>query len=168
MRQYFEPLEKKAVELGAAKAKLIETGQIVFDPRSFLKCRFGCNRWGKYWTCPPNMSISRELFMEAFDRYRWGLVIQTTTPKGGQDAALAVEKEAMLSYNCFMAMALVLCVQCDQCAFPDPCLFPHLARPSMDAYGMDIGKTIEPLGFKVEFDKEGKLLPAWYGMVLLD
>ena len=78
MRQYFEPLEKKAIELGAAKAKLIETGQIVFDPRSFLKCRFGCNRWGKYWTCPPNMSISRELFMEAFDRYRWGLVIQTT------------------------------------------------------------------------------------------
>jgi hypothetical protein len=38
----------------------------------------------------------------------------------------------------------------------------------MDAYGMDIGKTIEPLGFKMEFDKEGKLLPAWYGMVLLD
>jgi hypothetical protein len=33
---------------------------------------------------------------------------------------------------------------------------------------MDIGKTIAPLGFKVEFDSQGKLLPAWYGMVLLD
>jgi len=38
----------------------------------------------------------------------------------------------------------------------------------MDAYGMDIGKTIGPLDFKVEFDKEGKLLPIWYEMVLLD
>jgi predicted metal-binding protein len=95
-------------------------------------------------------------------------VIQTMDPKGGQNVALAVEKEAMLAYNCSYALALVLCVQCDECAFPNPCNFPRLARPSMDAYGMDIGKTIEPLGFKMEFDKEGKLLPAWYGMVLLD
>ncbi len=57
MRTYFEPLETKAIELGAAKAKLLETSQVVFDPRSFLKCRFGCSRWGKFWTCPPNMSI---------------------------------------------------------------------------------------------------------------
>jgi hypothetical protein len=27
---------------------------------------------------------------------------------------------------------------------------------------------LEPLGFKVEFDKEGQLLPAWYSMVLLE
>jgi hypothetical protein len=38
----------------------------------------------------------------------------------------------------------------------------------MDAYGIDIGKTVEPLGLKVEFDKKGELLPCWYSMVLLD
>jgi len=38
----------------------------------------------------------------------------------------------------------------------------------MDAYGMDIGKTLESLGFKVEYDKEGQLFPAWYSMVLLE
>jgi predicted metal-binding protein len=168
MKRYFELLEKKGVELGAFATRLIETDQIVFDPRSFLKCRFGCKRFGKYWTCPPHLGISRELFMEAFSRFRWGLVIQTADPRVGQEVALAVEKEAMLSYGCMYAMALVLCVKCDECAFPDPCKFPHLARPSMDAYGMDIGKTIAPLGFKVEFDSQGKLLPAWYGMVLLD
>ena len=37
----------------------------------------------------------------------------------------------------------------------------------MDAYGIDIGKTVTPLGFKVEFDQEGKMVPTWYGMVLL-
>jgi hypothetical protein len=38
----------------------------------------------------------------------------------------------------------------------------------MDAYGVDIGKTLKPLGLEAAFDKEGKLLPAWYCMVLLD
>jgi len=38
----------------------------------------------------------------------------------------------------------------------------------MDACGIGIGKTVEPLGFKVEFDRDGKLLPFCYSMVLLD
>ena len=141
---------------------------VVFDPRSFLKCRFGCNRWGHYWTCPPHLDISPEQFMEAYDRYTHAVLIKSADPVAGQEASLAVEKEAMLSLGCSFAFALVLCVQCEECAYPEPCRYPHLARPSMDAYGIDIGKTVEPLGFKVEFDAEGKMLPAWYSMVLID
>jgi len=161
-------LVDKAVELGATSAKSIKADQIVFDHRSYLKCRFGCNRWGQYWTCPPNLDISPESFMEAFDRYRNAIIIQTADPKTGQAVTLAVEKEAMLISGCSFAFAMVLCVQCEECAYPDPCLFPHLARPSMDAYGIDIGKTVEPLGFEVRFDTDGEMLPAWYSMVLLD
>ena len=58
MESNYETLVNRAIELGATGAKLIQTDQVVFDPRSYLKCRFGCNRWGKYWTCPPNMDIS--------------------------------------------------------------------------------------------------------------
>ena len=168
MENRYESLKEKAVELGAVEAKLINTDQVVFDTRSYLKCRFGCNRWGKYWTCPPHLEIPPELFMEAFKKYKKAIVIKTADPGSGQEAAVALEKEAMLSFGCSFAFALVLCVQCEECAYPDPCLHPHMARPSMDAYGVDIGKTLEPLGFKSELDKEGKLLPAWYGMVLLD
>ncbi len=164
----FEALIGKALELGATEAKLIDTKQIVFDPRSFLKCRFGCNRWGKFWTCPPHLALSQDEFMKAFDQYGQALVIKTNDPKTGQKVALAVEKEAMLSHGAMFAFAMILCVLCDDCAYPEPCRFPHLARPSMDAYGIDIGNTLEPLDFKVDFDPEGKLLPAWYGMVLLD
>lgn len=168
METSYEGLIEKAVELGANDAKLIDTDKVVFDARSFLKCRFGCNRWGKFWTCPPNMHISHQMFMEGFNKYKKALVIQSEDPKTGQDVAVEIEKEAMLNYGAGFSFALALCVQCTECAYPDPCLFPHLARPSMDAYGIDIGKTLEPLKFKVEFDKEGKLLPAWYSMVLLD
>ena len=164
----FELLCEKAVELGASEAKLIDTELVVFDPRSFLKCRFGCNRWGRFWTCPPNLSLDYDDFMKAFARYRKAIIIKASDPKLGQNVGLAIEKEAMLSYGCSFAFSMFLCVQCKECAYPEPCLFPHLARPSMDAYGIDIGKTVAPLGFKVEFDKGGVLLPAWYGMVLLD
>ena len=168
MEKTFNGLVDKAIKLGASEAKLVETDKIIFDPRSHLKCRFGCNRWGKYWTCPPNLSISPESFMEAFEWYKTGIIINTSDPKVGQAVTLAIEKEAMLSLGCSFAFAMVLCVECEVCAFPDPCLHPHLARPSMDAYGIDIGKTVAPLGFKVEFDSEGKLLPAWYSVVLID
>ncbi len=164
----FEALCDRAVELGALEARLIGTGEVVFDPRSFFKCRFGCNRWGRFWTCPPHLSLGPEEFMKAFDRYEKAIIIKASDPKTGQQIGLALEKEAMLSHGCIFAFAMFLCVQCQECAYPKPCLFPHLARPAMDAYGIDIGATLRPLGFKVEFDVEGQLLPAWYGMVLLD
>lgn len=168
MEDKYQALIGKSIELGAREAKLIDTDQIVFDPRSHLKCRFGCNRWGRFWTCPPHLNLSSEMFMDAFHQYQKAIIIKATDPKVGQEVAVAIEKEAMLSHGCEFSFAMTLCVQCEECAYPEPCLFPHLARPAMDAYGMDIGKTLEPLGLGVAFDKEGKLLPVWYCMVLLD
>jgi predicted metal-binding protein len=167
MTDTYDNLVKKALELGATDARLIDTNSIVFDPRSYIKCRFGCNRWGQYWTCPPHLSISTEMFMDAFGKYTKALIIQTADPRTGQDVTLAIEKEAMLAANSPFAFAMVLCVQCETCAYPEPCRYPRLARPSMDAYGIDIGATIAPLGFTIKFDPDGHLLPAWYSMVLV-
>jgi predicted metal-binding protein len=168
METKLDGLIDKAIELGATEAREVRTDDIVFDARSYLKCRFGCNRWGKYWTCPPHLDVSPERFMDAFAQYHRAIIIKSVDPKVGQAVTVAIEKEAMLAMGCSFAFAMVLCVECEECAYPDPCLYPHLARPSMDAYGIDIGKTLEPLDFKVEFDTEGKLLPAWYSMVLID
>lgn len=160
-------LTARAIELGAQDARMIDTEHIVFDDRSYLKCRFGCNRWGRYWTCPPHLVLAPEQFMAAFKQYTRAIIIKTADPQTGQEVTLAIEKEAMLVCGQMFAFGMVLCVKCDACAWPEPCRYPHLARPAMDAYGVDIGKTIEPLGFTIEFDREGKLLPAWYSLVLL-
>jgi len=124
MEKSFDGLVAKAIAAGASEAKLIDTAKIVFDPRSYLKCRFGCNRWGQYWTCPPNLDISPESFMEAFERYTKAIIIKTTDPKVGQSVTLDIEKEAMLGLGCSFAFAMVLCVECEECACPDPCLYP--------------------------------------------
>ena len=167
MEHLFESLVEKAIDFGASEARIIDTDKIVFDSRSFLKCRFGCQRWGKYWTCPPHMDISQEKFQEAFNQYQKAIIIQTSDPHNGQEISVKVEKEAMVSCDFMYAFAMVLCVWCEECAYPEPCRYPQMARPSMDAYGIDIGKTVELLGLKVEFDEKGKLLPNWYSMVLL-
>lgn len=164
----FEPLLAKALELGADDAKLLQTDKIVYDDRSFLKCRFGCGRWGKFWTCQPHIGISYEQFAKMVKNYSTAVVFQCPDPKTAQKVTLEIEKLAMLEYGAMFAFGMTLCVQCDECAYPEPCRFPHLARPAMDAMGMDIAKTVEPLGFEVKFDKNGTLVPAWYSMVLLD
>ncbi len=162
-----ESLAARAVELGATDARIINAADIVFDDRSYLKCRFGCNRWGRYWACPPNLALSPEQFMAAFRRYEKAVIIQSTDPQIGQAVTLAIEKEAMLACNRLFAFAMVQCVQCEPCAYPEPCRYPHLARPSITAYGIDVGKTLEPLGFKVAFDQKGAFIPAWYSLVLV-
>ena len=58
MEDNYKSLAEKAVEFGALEARLISTKQIIFDSRSYLKCRFGCNCWGMYRTCPPNLDIT--------------------------------------------------------------------------------------------------------------
>ncbi len=42
----------RAVEMGAAHAVAIRSSDIVLDPRTYLKCMYGCKDWGKNWTCP--------------------------------------------------------------------------------------------------------------------
>lgn len=167
MNEQHRKLIAKTIELGAVAAKIIDTEAVVFDSRSYLKCRFGCNRWGRYWTCPPHLHISPEQFHKAFDQYSKALIIQAADARQGQDITVKIEKEAMLAHQFLHAFAMVLCVWCDECAYPEPCRFPHMARPSMDAYGIDIGRTVESLDLQVEFDEQGKLLPCWYSMVLL-
>ena len=168
MKNKFKDLLNKAIEFGATEAKLIDTKEIVFDSRSYLKCRFGCDRWGKYWTCPPYLDLSPEMFQDAFSQYNKALIIKTADMRTGQDVTIKVEKEAMFSHQFMHAFGMALCVWCKECSHPEPCRFPLMARPSMDAYGIDIGKTVEPLGLKVEFDEKGEFLPCWYSMVLLD
>lgn len=164
----YQPLQEEAKNQGALDAKLISASDIVFDSRSFLKCRYGCDRWGKFWTCQPHVGITIEQFQETLKKYSQALVIKCAEPKLAQEITVAIEKKAMFEYDAPFAFGLALCVQCEECAYPEPCRFPYLARPAMDGLGVDIGRTVEKIGFTVEFDPDGQLLPAWYTMVLLD
>lgn len=109
--QKFDFLAKRALELGASAAKIIPSNQIVIEDRVVLKCRVGCNNYGKTLACPPYTPTPEE-FRKMVNEYSYALLIQFTS-KVYVDAELhkllsvmdlsALDKEARAKVDGFWA-----------------------------------------------------------------
>lgn len=61
------------------------------------------------------------------------------------------------------------CQLCAECVSPksgEPCRHPFEARPSMEAMGIDVLKTCEKVGLKIDLSSKAPV--RWTGLVLLD
>lgn len=68
-------IREKALELGAAQAKLIPAEEIVLENRVILKCRLGCDEYGRKLTCPP-YTIAVDEFRKMLGEYHWALLLK--------------------------------------------------------------------------------------------
>ncbi len=64
--------------MGAAEAKIIPASQIVVEDRVVLKCRVGCNNYGKTLACPPYTPTPAE-FRKIVNEYSYALFIRFTS-----------------------------------------------------------------------------------------
>lgn len=64
----FQFLIKLALENGATDAKIIPTSKVVVEDRVVLKCKVGCNHYGKTLACPP-FTPSAEEFRKIVSEY---------------------------------------------------------------------------------------------------
>ena len=71
----FNFLKDLALELGATEAKIVPTNEIVVENRVVLKCRIGCNKYGKTLMCPP-YAPSVEEFRKSLNEYNYALVFK--------------------------------------------------------------------------------------------
>jgi predicted metal-binding protein len=71
----FAFLRKLALELGASDAALIPASQVVVENRVVLKCRAGCNNYGKTMVCPP-YSPTAEEFRKIVSEYSYALFMK--------------------------------------------------------------------------------------------
>ena len=71
----FDFLRKKAIELGAADAKIIPSNYIVIEDRVVLKCKVGCTNYGKTLACPPYTPTAEE-FRKIVGEYRYALFMK--------------------------------------------------------------------------------------------
>ena len=71
----FEFLVKLAFENGAADAKIIPTNKVVVEDRVVLKCKVGCNRYGKTLACPP-FTPSAEEFRKIVGEYSFAMFMK--------------------------------------------------------------------------------------------
>ena len=74
----FHFLAKLAIENGAADAKILPASKVVVEDRVVLKCKVGCNHYGKTLACPPYTPTAEE-FRKIVSEYSYVMFMKFTS-----------------------------------------------------------------------------------------
>jgi predicted metal-binding protein len=165
-----ERFTKMATELGADHAVVFKIDDIVFDPRTILKCMFGCGDWGKGHTCPSRpRSLQPWEYERIFRKYSWGVIVHSTSKKVAQEASFAVEREAFIE-GYYFAFSLSDCALCNECAGfrSSECVNPKKARPAFHSVGIDVFKTVHQFGLPLKTLRDEDEQQNWYSAVFIE
>jgi len=169
-------LEKMAFKDGACIIKSINPNEVVVGNWVRLKCQYGCPSYGKKLSCPPYSPTpeeTRKVLEEYSKAYLIGYSgsifkeygeekVSEVFPKALKrirKSILELEKHAFLSgyYKSFTYGFCGPCTLCKECSAEDggiTCKLPKDSRPSMEAAGMDVFKTVRNAGLELEVQIE--------------
>ena len=179
-KKLFEQIVARAEKLGTYKANVIPVSQIPLD-RAFrdMCATNACGVYGKCHMCPPDVGDIDALMGEV-KNYQHAFVYQTVTAledsfdfEGMIEAKKQMYKIAQEFRGIFAELgiqnALHLgaggCGVCETCAkrTNEPCRFPHLAMPSLEAYGVNVSGLASAAGMKYI---NGQDTVTYFGAVL--
>ncbi|MFC1798827.1 DUF2284 domain-containing protein [Thermodesulfobacteriota bacterium] len=169
-----ERYKEKAFELGAANAKIIKAKEILVDERVPLKCQIPrCFGYGSSAHCPPNTMKPDEL-RKHLENYQWAIFFTRSLPTelllrdaADKDRIAAFQSiykyvksiESMAFYDGhYLAFGLgagscrrTFCGQHKTCSALEgkSCRFGLLARPSMEAVGVNVYKMTAAAGWDI-------------------
>lgn len=154
-----------ALKLGAVEAVLAPIEKLVIDYRFYLKCKFGCPNWNRYWTCPSAPGFPKPWeFEKIIKSYSIFLAIHTLSEEDNQRISYEIEREA-ISDGFLLAFSVSNCtVLCNHaCTYPSAsCRYPEKARPTPSGLCIDVSKTASALSMKFKFGASD-----WYSYVFL-
>ncbi len=156
--------------LGAVDAVPFRTEDLVFDPRTLLKCMFGCSDWGKGPTCPSRPgSLKPWEYETVLRRYKGGILVHAHDKKTSQDVSYEIERRAYLDGYPF-AFSLSDCACCKECVGLKglPCADPKKARPAFHSVGIDVFATAARFGLPLYPLRSPDEEQNWYAAVFLD
>lgn len=165
-----ELLLKKSLEFGAVNAVAFNIDDIVFDPRTLLKCMFGCSDWGKGLTCPSRPgSLKPWEYEQILRRYSWGIIIHAHDKKTTQDVSFEIERQAFLAGK-YMAFSMSDCAICSECAGHQgkECRNVKKARPAFHSVGIDVFATVRRFGLTIETLASRDDEQNWYSAVFVE
>ncbi len=175
IKEELEEYKRKSIELGASRAKIIETDKIQVDDRVILKCQIPrCFGYGVGAHCPPNTLKPAEL-RKHLENYSWAIFFTIDVPpeviirdkatiKERVDVYQKVYKivsdiESAAFYDGHYLAFGFAAGSCRHtfCGLEDNCLamegkrcrFSLRARPSMEAVGIDVYKMISQSGWDI-------------------
>jgi predicted metal-binding protein len=153
---------------------IIAPSQVVTAPWVRMKCRFGCSGFGQRLCCPPYSPTSEET-RQVLDSYHRAILLHQHWQKGYETTqkfnALLVDLERSLFLQGFykaFAMGSGPCTLCAQCDTSGPCRNAELARPAMEACGIDVFATARAQELPIEVVRTHKQERDLYGLVLVE
>jgi predicted metal-binding protein len=164
LREYLD----RAVEMGASEARVIEARTIRCEPWVRFKCMFGCGGYNKRLTCPP-FTPGPEETARAIACYRRAILIHSDDPATVNEIVPKLERDIFLDGH-FKALGFGSgpCRLCERCDIRGRCKYPYLARPSMEACGIDVFTTVRTNGFEIEVVRTEEQKGDYYGLILVD
>ncbi len=156
-------------DLGFRNCCSIEVDSIHVPDWTPQRCQFGCGGYGKPH-CPPN-SPSPGATREVLKDYSRALLLEGEPPTGDfQLKVLEAEKEAFTAgfYKSFAYWAGP-CSLCKQgCPDDGSCRNTRMARPSMEAAGIDVFETVRRAGFSLRPLKNKADYVKYFALLLLE
>jgi len=159
-----------ALELGAADAVPFTPDDIVFEPRTILKCMFGCTDWGKGPTCPSRAgSLMPWEYEPVLRRYKWGVILHPPATQTAPEASYAIERRAFVD-GYYLAFSMSDCACCTDCVGlkDKPCANPKKARPAFHSVGIDVFATARHFGLPIETLDSDDAPQNWYAAVWVE
>jgi predicted metal-binding protein len=160
-------LESAALDLGLTHTARLDPAAVVTAAWVREKCRFGCSGYGESAHCPPRSPAPHET-RELLGDYSRALLVQGEPPTASfHRQMLALERAAFLQgHTRALAFAAGPCRLCAECT-PDACSRPAEARPSMEAAGMDVYRTAEAVGWRLEPVPDRESPVTYLGLLLV-
>ena len=165
---------EKVLELGASKARIVKTGEIPVEEAVVIKCRIPrCPGYGLCAHCPPNAPKPVEL-KEYLESYDWAIFFVKDVPtelllrdrgdkerraafRGIYDIVSQIESMAFYDGH-YLAFGLgagscraIFCGPDKKCQAleGESCQFSLMARPSMEAVGINVYRMIASAGWDI-------------------
>lgn len=176
----FEKIIAEVKDLGAFKAGIIKTDAIETDRAFRAMCEANsCGVYGKCYMCPPDVGDIDTLMSQIGD-YEYALVYQTVTELEDSFDFEGMVRAKKSTYPLAQSLRRVFselniknalhlgsggCGVCPTCAkrTGEPCRFPDLAMPSLEAYGINVSALAGAAGMKYI---NGQDTVTYFGAVL--
>lgn len=163
-----DPWIEMAMEMGFEQAVAMSPKEVLTAPWVQIKCSSGCGRFGKNLQCPPH-SMAHGETREMLDSYNTAVLVRGHPPgKSFHEKLLSLEKRMYLDgyYKAFVFGAGP-CTVCPQCPDDGKCRYHNLARPAMEASGIDVYATAERAGWSLAPLKNKNGYIKYIGLLLV-
>ena len=185
----YQALIERAIECSATAAKIINVSDIVVAQWVRHKCQFGCPHYGNNFMCPPYAPSPRET-VDVLSGYQRAILVKFSDRHiGGQGDGIGqafvhsklyeLERRFFLDGH-YKAISYTFgrCTLCQKCPaekLENPslfdkknCLNQKMARPSMEASGIDVFQTVRNATWDLGVVQDKSEGFTAFGLVLLE